>query len=81
MKDLMPGSGLLWQNEITIPEAPMLTGIADSRPKSCSGVANASFIKKDSSAERIKALQRPLSPCWSSFMVSNKRHSNYPITS
>jgi len=75
----------LWQNKLTKPKHPSITGIENGLIPDCKspGFQMSSINPYRGSTEYIggiKSLRRPISPEHSSYLSNKKRFSYYPTT-
>ena len=71
VEDLKPGSGKIWKNQLTKPSVPKITGI--KQPKNNGDIDTIYSRPK----QRIKSLERPITPAYSAHNIQKKRHNVY----
>lgn len=71
VEDLKPGSGKIWKNQLTKPSVPKITGT--KQPKS-NGDLDTIYNRPK---QKIKSLERPITPAYSAHNMPKKRHNVY----
>jgi hypothetical protein len=83
MEDLKPGSGKIWQNKLTVPSVPKITGLkqqknnGDLDPHLCEPMIIEQPKNQSNEKTGIKCLNRPLSAQLQAHNSRKKRHNLY----